>query len=86
MKSSVRAREVLCARGVDDHAHAAVLGADVVGGDVAVEEHLVAQAGAAARAHGDAQEQLGVAFGVEEALHLLRGDVGEGEDGAGVLD
>ena len=27
-----------------------------------------------------------IAFSLDEALHLLRGDVGEGEDGAGVLD
>ena len=57
---------------------AAVLAADVVVGDVGVEEHLVAEAGASAGAHGDPQHELvGVALGLDEALHLVGGGVGE---------
>ena len=33
-----------------------------------VEEHLVAEAGAATRAHSDAQAQLGLALGLDELL------------------
>ena len=50
---------------------AAVLGLDVVGRDVAVEEHLVAHARAATGAHGDTQDHLRVALGVEQLLDLV---------------
>src|SRR3954471_19267529 len=56
------AGEQLGTRGVDDHAHAAIRRGQVIVGDVAVEEHLVAEARAAAGAHGYTQGELSIAL------------------------
>src|SRR5438309_3036812 len=76
---------------VDHHLDAAGVGRQVVGGDVAVEEHLVAEARAAAWAHRHSQGQLLVALRYQQLLDLGRGAVGEGDDllglgGLGLLD
>src|SRR5258706_6239992 len=49
----------------------------VVGGDVAVEEHLVGEATAAARAHSNAQRQVEIAFCFQQFLDLDGGGIGE---------
>src|ERR671910_3410157 len=77
-----RARQVLRARGVDHDLHVTELAGDVVGGDVGVEEHLVAQAGTTTGAHSDPQHQLGVRLSLDELLHLGRRGVGQGEHGS----
>ena len=74
------------AGGVDDDLDPTEVGDRIVGGDVAVEEHLVAVARAAARPHCDAERQRRVAFGLEELPHLRRGGVGEVEDRPAVGD
>src|SRR5439155_9397814 len=69
---------------VDHHADTAGVGAQVVGRDVGVEEHLVAEARAATGAHGHAQAQLLVALRLHQLLDLGSGAVGEGDDLVGL--
>src|SRR3546814_4039691 len=64
------ALQEVCARGVDDHPHTAFVSELVVVGDVGVEEHLVAEARAAAGADGDPERELGGALGLDEVLDL----------------
>ena len=52
--------------------------------DVGIEEHLVAEARAAARAHRHAQGQLGVALLLDQLGDLGRGGVGEDDGSVGV--
>ena len=66
---------------VDDDLDAVEVGDDVAVERALVEEELVAQAGAAARLHGDAQPQVVAAFLLEQGLDLHRGDVGEDDAG-----
>src|SRR5262249_18254147 len=74
------AREVLGAGRVDDHAYpVAVDLLDVVGGLLAVEEHLVREPRAPTRAHGHAETELRLVLGVEELLDLGRRGFGEND-------
>src|SRR5262249_15433643 len=52
---------------------------EVVVGALAVEEHVVAHARAATGTHRDAQEELGLVFGLQELLDLAGRGVGESD-------
>ena len=69
-----RAVEVGDAHPVDHDGHAVEVGDDVTVEGALVEEQLVAQAGAAAGLHGDAQREVVATLLLEEALHLGGGD------------
>ena len=69
-KSMRRAVEVGDAHPVDDDGHAVEVGDDVTVEVALVEEELVAQTGAAAGLHGDAQLEVVATLLLEQALHL----------------
>src|SRR5687767_4885935 len=73
------AAEVLEAGRVDHDVDAGVLALDVVVGEVGVEEHLVAEPGAAAGPHRDPKRELVVALRFDELLDLLRCRFREGD-------
>src|SRR5690606_19841109 len=66
------AHEVGSAHPVGDHAHAAEVGHHVAVHRAVIEEELVAQPGATARLHGNAQLKTFLALLLEQALDLGR--------------
>src|SRR5687768_9570306 len=70
LELELRALEHLLARRVDHDLHAVVLDLEVVARDLGVEEHLVAEAGAAARTDRHAEHQrFALLLSGDQALH-----------------
>ena len=68
----------LCRRWVDKHANTLTkLALLVVGGDVAIEKHLIRKSAAATWAHGDAQGEVFCAFSGEQFLDFFGCGIGK---------